>query len=86
MTFRFQSGVVYSPPWFIRSRPDLPRTTHPDFEKVLAEIPDETDKRNLSKGMEGDEWEETVFEEMKLFLEETRHQEGQKNITVLQVD
>ncbi len=76
---------MYSPPGFIRCRPDLPRTTHPDFEKVLAEIPDETDKRKLFERMEGEEWEELVFDEMKLFLQETRCQQGQKNVTVLQV-
>jgi hypothetical protein len=76
---------VFSPPGFIRSRPDLPRTTHPDFQKVLAEIPDEKDKRKLFERMEGEEWEELVFEGMKLFLQETRCQQGQKNVTVLQV-
>ncbi len=35
--------------------------------------------------MEGEEWEELVFEGMKLFLQETRCQQGQKNVTVLQV-
>jgi hypothetical protein len=76
---------VFSPPGFIRSRRDLPRTTDPDFEKVRAEIEDEKDKRKLFERMEGEEWEELVFEEMKKFLQETRCQQGQKNVTVLQV-
>ncbi len=76
---------MFSPPGFIRKRPDLPRTTHPDFQKVLAGIP-EKNRQNFEAIQQGDEWEELVFDEMKLFLQGTRLQKGQKNVTVLQVE
>jgi hypothetical protein len=75
---------VYSPPIPINSRPDLPKTTDPEFAPLFSkESKDKMEEIKVTN--EGPEWEETVFKKMKEFLENSRG-EGQKNVTVLQVN
>ncbi len=78
---------MYSPPIPINSRPDLPKTDHPEFPLLFPKESKCKSKKmeEIKVTIEGHEWEETVFQKMKKFLESSRG-EGQKNVTVLQVN